>query len=69
MSNKTRQSVIENEAKYISDIVTQLSCMGVDHKDRASFKRKLPNIVERYITILNIEETEELNIKANSPDT
>ncbi len=57
--NKTRQKVLENEAKYISDTVIQLSCMEVDHKDRKTFKDKLPHIVERYIKMLDIEEEEE----------
>lgn len=57
--SKTRQRVLENEAKYISDTVTQLSCMKVDHKDRQAFKNKLPGIVERYIRMLEIEEKEE----------
>jgi len=56
---KIRQEVLENEAKYISDTVTQLSCMEVNHKDRKAFKNKLPHIVERFIKMLDIEEAEE----------
>ena len=58
-TNGTRQRVLETEAKYISDTVTQLSCMTVDHKDREAFKKKLPGIVERYIKMLDLEEKEE----------
>ena len=57
--NETRQRVLENEAKYISDTVTQLAYMKVDHKDRQAFKKKLPGIVERYIKMLEVEEEEE----------